>query len=1487
MDPLSISASIAGLVTLADIVFRATTKYVKQVKESKKEVQLLLSELKDFSVLLHSLSLVAFDLETSASTQSLQPHKPNLKVKLIFNCQRTLNRIQVNLENAEREFDSSSGIKRIQARLKWPFSASETKELVEMIQHHKSTINLAINADTWEKLKICMSDQEKLGEKLDEIEATAREILDIETRVELDRTTQEVLDFFARKIDNRSVFDMHKYRRHPLTCIWFTENQAFQEWQKTPGSKLWVSGIPGAGKSVIASVIIAECLQSTPSNHNSTFRPNALAYFFCSYRDAETQSIINILSSLASQVARQDERAFRMLHGYHEDLRSHSHVPGEPSEKRLVKLLVQMSSLFDQLYIVVDGLDECGDEADIVVQTLSRLSQDSNHITMALLSRDELYIHEQLEQTFVHIEVEAHTEDVELYVAAELEQRITSRKLRLRDVSLKDEIVSQLVKGARGMFRWVTCQFDHICELPTDRARREALTKLPPTLFSTYERILSEVEDSNKQKQRIVQRTLLLVFHRPRLNLGQLCEAVSVPDNADTFEEDELIDENEIRLYCSSLIRTSPDGKSLEFAHYTVQEYLSDICSTHATLNIYHISADKSSLLVAHLSLKYLTFTNYERFPVASDSENAYILARNECRPFYEYAAINWRQCIIDGQENDNVSYLLMVLFDLRKSASFQEWSLELIGQCLLDYRRTFTSPRAVLGKSGQAHITKSSLLRPDFTTLHLAAALGLPNICQQLLEQGARVDITSRYGTPLHCAIGGLSVFLTDIKVPRQLDDPKASYRTVQILLGAGASVMPRLSSPFWKISILGLSVLTRMSGGDLMVVGDLIKAGADIEDDDLDHFQRYFNCALDYFPRGEFKETSANGKAILHILESLGARESQSGACLQLFELASRFAQTMKLEVPDQVSNHSLSLPMHRDSIHDFLEKTIEANDMYTLEKFISGSNVDQIMSITFPDTDDNWTLVHTAIDFGAVNCLKLLLEFGCPIDIKLSDGETLAHLCYEDRDEDSLRVLIQHGISTIIPDNNSDTIWHLAADTSSTNILKLLLTNTEEKEIALGLVSRDGRTPVCVSFGRGHKEAVLLLMQHCPSPHFWKGGTCLFRDAAQIGSADIVCKLLDVGVELDPITANSESPLHFIKQSTSFECARLLVEAFPHCHVRAKDNGQLPVESFINVFNKHYRVNLEIVKLLLAEFDLSSLEYGAHLWKAMCSAVGLNPLGEGAIYGWIDIYVYLIDKGALLAYENAKKLTAVMPLALEINLAIKKRGFREMRRPYGLPRLVALQIPQSPFNRWDWEILSAVILLIELNTKCWNVTVNDASLTQLLCQAVLQDDGTLIRCLLKHGINPELRIDSAMSALDLACLPDVKITSSNFCHLLAEYKSLATVEPGKRIDTLGLLYLPDDETSWKLRQLLEAGLSCNHRANDFATLPLNWCISKGATLCAEILLDYGANPWEVDIHNFDAVFAAITKCNTHILSKIAEISTEGDLLANWGRK
>ena len=58
-------------------------------------------------------------------------------------------------------------------------------------------------------------------------------------------------------------------------------------------------------------------------------------------------------------------------------------------------------------------------------------------------------------------------------------------------------------------------QMDYLCELPNDKARREALTDLPKGLTPTYERILRRANESNQEVRTMVIRTLQWLAHPP------------------------------------------------------------------------------------------------------------------------------------------------------------------------------------------------------------------------------------------------------------------------------------------------------------------------------------------------------------------------------------------------------------------------------------------------------------------------------------------------------------------------------------------------------------------------------------------------------------------------------------------------------------------------------------------------------------------------------------------------------------------------------------------------------------------------------------------------------------------------------------------------------------------------------------------------------------------------------------------------------------
>lgn len=447
MDPLSISSGIAGLVALADLVFRAATRYVKSAKKAPTEAVKLLEEVKGFSVLLHDLSLVAYGLETDPFPENSTEPAHEFQAYHLYGCRRILEDLQTKLDCSAQPLMCGSSLKKLGARMKWPMTTQETTELLQAIQRHKQTINIALSVDTLQKLRELLSQQQETNSRIDQLQLAADKIIDIETRIFMSQERKEVLSFFL-KTNPRDEYRKNKQLRHHMTGMWLTEGTQFKQWCNVKGSKLWLSGIPGAGKSVLAGAMVDECLKL------STLMPGtATAYFFCTYRDNETHEPENIMSSIVAQLARQKEAAFSIAQKCYKEFMKDDHLPETPSIEKLQNTIRDICGVFDQVFIVVDGLDECGDHVERTTRMLASLCDDNLAKTMclALLSRDEIFIRGHLQGVFDYIEIEAHTGDIQQYVATELEERIGLGKLRLRDITLKDEILEALVTGAKGM----------------------------------------------------------------------------------------------------------------------------------------------------------------------------------------------------------------------------------------------------------------------------------------------------------------------------------------------------------------------------------------------------------------------------------------------------------------------------------------------------------------------------------------------------------------------------------------------------------------------------------------------------------------------------------------------------------------------------------------------------------------------------------------------------------------------------------------------------------------------------------------------------------------------------------------------------------------------------------------------------------------------------------------------------------------------------
>ncbi|KAH7253578.1 uncharacterized protein BKA55DRAFT_593274 [Fusarium redolens] len=987
-DPLSISASIAGLVALADLIFRSGTKYAKSYRGTSTEVANLIREIRSLSVILHNISLVAFDLEETESPELTTVHEPRpiLQPHYLHDCHQLLRRLETGLSRTESSLNSDSGRERLHARIKWPFTSTKSKEMIQDIQRYNQIIHTALAADSLALLKYCLSRQAEIKDGLDKIKGTAEKILDIQVKIALDAKRNQVLRDFGQ-VNPRGEYETNRKLR------------------------LWCSGIPGAGKSVLAAAMIEECLQ-----RNAHDAGKAVAYFFCTYKYERSQHPVVILSSLCMQLAMQCENAFRILQDYHDQLFSSHHLSTKPTAEMLTQILHRICACFTRVYIIVDGIDECDSRVEANVDCLANLalSQGDDVINMALLSRDESIIRTRLEKDFPHVEIEAHTEDLQLYVASELSERIASKRL---------------VGEAKGMFRWVACQLDYMCEPLTDKARREALSKLPPTLYKTYDRILLRIDGYDDTVKRL---------------------AISLEEDATTLENDEIVEEEELLPWCSSLVRVDKsssftDGKTrIQFAHFTVQEYLQSLKTRNSDhqypqLRDYTVSHADGVDFFSFLCLRFLTMEDMERFPPTRDTSRTIddILAQRRRRTFYGKSVLTWTSYTTPPLKMEGRTHkLLRKLLHPFKTPAFCLWAIDFIFCHHPSSLNTSSESRKILSQAITA------VIRPEFTPLHMASAFSMRDVCQELLESGSDVLACSRFGTPFH----------------------------FQLLLNVS---MSPLATPLPSETILSLTLSCPDTfTNNLEIVIELVKAGVSITAQDVQLFRIRYDR---YLQMPSFtSETSQMWSRFPQLYKTLGDNNTPGSPRFVLRQETGEFILRTGETIPSQSPEDQSLDGASNEEVLRYIHSLIKLNDETGMNAFLTTRRAELAQSTDIDPEHPGWNALHLALFERSYRVLAPLLAFGLGPRADRPDGFKPVHMCCRENTWEALQKLVRFGGSILDTDNLGRTVWHLATEVNSVMVLEELL-DLGNVDVALKMTSKHHETPICAAATRLHLEAV----------------------------------------------------------------------------------------------------------------------------------------------------------------------------------------------------------------------------------------------------------------------------------------------------------------------------------------------------------------------------------------------------------------------------
>ena len=491
-------------------------------------------------------------------------------------------------------------------------------------------------------------------------------------------------------------------------------------------------------------------------------------------------------------------------------------------------------------------------------------------------------------------------------------------------------------------------------------------------------------------------------------------------------------------------MRRSASGNSLELAHFTVKEFLTSSSDPlDKEYGVYHFGPKTDDAELAETCLTYLSF---EDFGSGSRDSNKFSFKRWESFAFRQYAVRHWAEHARKNLTKPEVMSLTQQLLHPSKPLTFISWTQDLLW-AFYDYKYVVADPKH---KFSTTDIATAS-------PLHFAAMLALPKSCEWLLQQGCDVDQSSAFGTPLACALVGVSALHTLKYIMWELM-PSAELRvslesTVKLIIDHGANVQKR----FGDLSPMYVSLLRF----DEISCVELLCGGATID-----------GQSNELLFRGGYDDLA------LGILESIQGEEirPKDHATLLNASLSSKHLSTAgSLENLDYKWEDPMAA--HTDYLSPFLTAA-EYGQLSILQQLFHDHNI----SVNATGRQDQRSALHLAASNDHIEIVRYLQEYGADCTLPDSQGRTPLHASVEISGRYlCLQFLLGQNVDIGSIDKDGLTAWHLAASQGNIHALGILKDFAADEKLYPRLKANDGRTLVHYAAQSGSAETMTFFLNH----------------------------------------------------------------------------------------------------------------------------------------------------------------------------------------------------------------------------------------------------------------------------------------------------------------------------------------------------------------------------------------------------------------------
>ncbi|KAF9761315.1 hypothetical protein IL306_003866 [Fusarium sp. DS 682] len=525
--------------------------------------------------------------------------------------------------------------------------------------------------------------------------------------------------------------------RQAGTCQWFLGSTEFQTWLNKNGIVMFCPGIPGAGKTVIASVVVEEILDLFQNDKSI-----GVAFIYCDVQRKDQQKAEDLLAILLKQLCQRQSALTEAMKTFYT---KHKSQQTRPSLDELSRILKSVILQYARTFIIVDALDECQHEERFATEILA-LQKDTGS-SLFVTSRP-IQVIEQRFNGCLSIDIQASDEDVKAYI----ENRILELKVlreenkdlhEIRKSELRANIKSRVIESVHGMFLLARFHLDSLADKTTPKGIVNTLQKLPTGLNAydeAYGKTIKRISNQQPGFRHLARRVLLWLTctERPLTTL-ELRHALAIKTSITKLDQDDFESTSMMVDVCMGLVRVEEGSGIIRLLHYTTLEYFQTNIACILSLEdpealrpltlfkpeVNEIAAADAQRELAIACVAYLSLETFKRGYCQTNEEYA---ERHSTHSFFEYAATNW------GHHARKASFPLGEVM------------------CFLRCNENMEASSQVLARIEEIQEELFGKLPITVPGLHLAAFFGIANAVRDLAQEDAsHFDVCSR--TPLFYA--------------------------------------------------------------------------------------------------------------------------------------------------------------------------------------------------------------------------------------------------------------------------------------------------------------------------------------------------------------------------------------------------------------------------------------------------------------------------------------------------------------------------------------------------------------------------------------------------------------------------------------------------------------------------------------------------------------------------------------------------------------